>query len=223
MKTLQPTDFPVAEDLPLRPTKTLFIGTSGSTFSLTTGIRDVTAVVPAKDTELTDAALEEVRSKAASQPALMTLARAAWYSFKMEARTGDAASGGVLGSLSTSLLSMGCWTLSFPADSPHSSHEIEMRPVGIGRRAHVFVQESVPYFWDVEEGAEAGGSGRCVCRLFKVITAGEDGQKKRREIARFVARRSRDREGVLLLDGDAADEVVVGLTCVALLNRLDSF
>lgn len=101
--------------------------------------------------------------------------------------------------------------MKFPAGSTHSSHDIPVYPAGTAARADEFVKDSVLYVWDVEEGRKG-------CRLFRAA----DG--KRTEVARFVGASKRARDGVLLIGEDEqVDWVVVGVTCVAVLNRLDSF
>ena len=50
--------------------------------------------------------------------------------------------------ISGPLLSFGRQKLSFPNESSHSSHNIDLRPVGAGSREGIFVQGSVPYFWE---------------------------------------------------------------------------
>lgn len=90
-----------------------------------------------------------------------------------------------------------------------------MRPVGIASREDWFVVDSVPYFWDMS--IESG----TLCKLYKVV------DQKRVEVARCrsTSRRAspRDHEGVLLVDKNQADEVVVVATCIAMLKRIDSF
>ncbi|KAI2636506.1 hypothetical protein GGS26DRAFT_498825 [Hypomontagnella submonticulosa] len=215
MKEPKPIDFPLNEDIQLRPTKTFFIHHEGvSGFSKSTIIHDITAIMPA-DLDINSKGLantihSETKANLEKLPVALKLQRSAWYSSSMDVKDGNDTP---VASLSTSLLSFSHWTLSFPADSPHSTHAIEMRPTGVGTRTDIFVKESVPYFWEMFNGP-AGGR---IDKLFKV----EDG--KRVEVARFVAKHMRDREGALFLDGAMVDEVVAAVTCVAVLNRLDSF
>ncbi|KAB5515529.1 hypothetical protein GE09DRAFT_1159879 [Coniochaeta sp. 2T2.1] len=113
------------------------------------------------------------------------------------------------------LWSLGQWSLTFPPDSSHSSHEIKPRPVGVGARADWFVKDSIPYFWDmVHVGI---GGGRMVYKLFNAV----DG--KRVEVGRFETLKARDKSGILWLDGGEVDEVVACLTVVATVNRVESF
>jgi hypothetical protein len=48
------------------------------------------------------------------------------------------------------ILSMGTTTLTFQNGSEHSSHPIEIKPLGVGRRAERFVKDSVMYTWENE-------------------------------------------------------------------------
>ncbi|KAJ9165551.1 hypothetical protein NKR19_g274 [Coniochaeta hoffmannii] len=113
------------------------------------------------------------------------------------------------------LWSLGQWDITFPPGSTHCTHDIKLRPVGVGARADWFVKDSVPYFWDLVHVGLAGG--QTVYELFK----GVDG--KRVQVARFEALRARDRSGILWVDGDGADEAVVCVTLVATINRVESF
>ena len=86
-----------------------------------------------------------------------------------------------------------------------------MYPAGTASRADEFVKDSVLYIWAVEDGM-------ALCRLWRAV----DGRKT--EVARFVGDNKRARDGLLLVGEDEwVDWVVVGMTCVAVLNRLDSF
>lgn len=84
-----------------------------------------------------------------------------------------------------------------------------MKPVGAGQKEQIFAKDSVPYFWDMEGGKHG--------TLYKVI----DG--KRVKIAEFAARHGYDKDCVLVLDVEQLNEVVTIASCVALLNRMDSF
>jgi hypothetical protein len=97
---------------------------------------------------------------------------------------------------------------SFPQGSPHSGHDIEMKPISIGRRAEGFTKDSTLYFWDKVDN---------IAVLTKVV--GE----KRVEIAKFGAKHGYDKGGALALDTAQLDELVTVITCVALLQQLDSF
>ena len=212
MKESRLSHYPLDEEAPLHHTKLLYL--QGGAFSTTVSVSDVTNALgdigdtanALKSTTLQD----DAKAKAAQQTPILELKKEAWYKRNLAAASH---SGEPVAQVSGPLLELGHWKLAFPPESPHSSHDIDLRPTGMGQRADFFVKDSVLYFWDMPD------AGR-LCQLFKVVG------DKRREIARFVGKRSRlstDKSGVLLLDEEQADEVVVVLTCVAVLNRSDSF
>jgi hypothetical protein len=55
-------------------------------------------------------------------------------------------SGNQIGELRSSVLSLGKSKLHF-ANTQHATHDIEVKPTSLGRRALVFTIESAPYFW----------------------------------------------------------------------------
>jgi hypothetical protein len=111
--------------------------------------------------------------------------------------------------LSASLLRPNEKKFTFPADSPHSSHPLEMRPSGYARSSEYFTIDSVLYFWEVDTSKR--------CCLFKV-----QGDKKLR-VAQYGAKHGYSHEGMLAVDGDHIDVVIAIVTCFALLIRSDSF
>jgi hypothetical protein len=90
-----------------------------------------------------------------------------------------------LASWESPILALGTTTISFPDGSSHSSHPIEVKPLGVGRRAESFVKDSVTYVWEMERFKTELKS------LVKVV--GEE----RKEVARYAQRAGWDREGVL--------------------------
>ncbi|KAH8662618.1 hypothetical protein BX600DRAFT_437990 [Xylariales sp. PMI_506] len=122
----------------------------------------------------------------------------------------ETASKAAVAELKGGVLSLGHWTISFPAGSAHSSHEIAMRPAGIASRADEFVHNSVPFFWEQTRRHQ-------LMQLFKAA----DG--KRVEVARFIGKKPSAKDGVLLLDEDQIDRLIAVITCVAELHRVESF
>jgi hypothetical protein len=116
-----------------------------------------------------------------------------------------------LASWESPILALGTATISFPDGSSHSRHPIEVKPLGVGRRAESFVKDSVTYVWEMERFKTELKS------LVKVV--GEE----RKEVARYAQRAGRDREGMLVIDEGEVDGLVVVLSCVAVLEQRDSF
>lgn len=225
--------YPIDETRPLRPSKCLYLLDQPSTdyrfvdISASTLLSSLARengslnTTGAKPVHLTAKLHTTAKDAAALAPATLHLRPkdATANSFSLRNRThlvvttpdntevAELSSGG--------LWSLGQWSLTFPTDSPHSSHEIKLRPVGIGARADWFVKDSIPYFWDQVHVGLAGG--QTVYKLFKAV----DG--KRIEVARFESLRARDKFGVLWLDVGQVDEVVACVTLVATINRVESF
>lgn len=121
--------------------------------------------------------------------------------------------GSPMAEMSCPLFAFGSWDIKFPVDNPYSNHNINMKPMGPGSRADIFVKGSTPYFWD-RDAMEGGGEG---ARLFKAI----NGMKS--EVGRYVKQNSRKRGCVLSVNEGEIDAVLAVLTCVAGIKTLASF
>lgn len=240
MAALKPSFFPISSATPFYPTKVLCLQDKQFGLKQVTSVIDISATsLSASDgAEPPSVDLLNSAKAAASLPdsSILLTIQSKSYSLHLEARSGGvsaaedtwakkAGAGYLLATLSTSVLALGKWRIGFPADSPHA-HSIEMKPVGCGSRAEMFVQDSVPYFWEMRSAPWGAGSdgkktvafaSSRVCELWKVV------EGKRVLVGRFVGRRARDREGVLVVDESGVDIVVAGVTCAALLKRIDSF
>jgi len=113
--------------------------------------------------------------------------------------------------LKSPILSIGATTLTFPDGSENSSHPIEIKPLGIGHRAESFVKDSVTCTWENERFKIENKT------LARII----DSEKM--EVARYSQKRGRDNEGVLVLDAREVGELVSVLTCVEVLQHINSF
>lgn len=116
----------------------------------------------------------------------------------------------MVATISNSLRSLGHWTLDFPADSPHSSHPLTIRPVKVNSRVDFFVKDSVPYLW----GFFDGGNTKA---LFKGLG---DGVVK---VAEFNAHSTQRVDGTFAIDTAQIDRVVAVAACVACLKRVESW
>jgi hypothetical protein len=101
--------------------------------------------------------------------------------------------------------------VTFPPESAHSSHYLEMQPVGIARRTEYFIRDNIIYFWDNDRQ-----SAKKII-LYKVV-----GDKKVKA-AEYGANHSFSTEGVLMIDEEKVDVVVAFVTCFNMLTRSDSF
>lgn len=203
----KPEDFPLDESKKLNPNNAFFIKTSSGITS-DAAVYDLTDVIERKYDGMSSEYIHEAdvlaQNAAATHPAF-ELTKQKFY--KRKATVTDESHAEVAG-ISAPVLSLDLVKFTFPQGSPHSSHDIEMKPVGMGRRAEGFVKDSVQYFWDKHES---------IAVLTKVI----DG--KRVEIAKFGAKQVFDKCGVLALDTVHLDELVGIITCVTLLQQLDAF
>jgi hypothetical protein len=205
--------FPVDDSKPLRPTKAFYFQ-EGSEFSRHIIITDVTDDLPDLDNIINSVPAADAVKTAKSavifgkKAAFLEISREGSFTTAWTAKS--TSSDTPVAELSSPLLTLGRWTIMFAPGSPHSHHDILLRPAGFMARADEFVKDSIPYFWDIADGRKL-----CVCHV------ANDG--KRVEVARFLGHSSRGHDGLLVVDGEALDEVVAALTCVAVLNRNDSF
>jgi hypothetical protein len=80
----------------------------------------------------------------------------ALYIFKKENILGSKvtikdAEGNTVAEESNPVLSSGKARFTFPKQSLHSSHDVEIKPVGFMNSAESFVKDGVNYFWEIEE------------------------------------------------------------------------
>jgi hypothetical protein len=207
-------DIPIDEAITLRPTRILYI-VPQSGWARDTNVLDLTTQL--HDTYhdgLTPEFITAAKRVATSTPPpapIFTLTRAHWYSSSRLSVT-DAA-GAQVAQWHSPILGYGVTHISFPANSPHCSHALEVKPISIGRRAQSFVNDSATYGW------ETGGrfnSGRM--SLYKASGA------KKIEVARYESDSgSFIAGGLLALETREVDELVAMLTCMAVLNQRDAF
>jgi len=114
-----------------------------------------------------------------------------------------------LASLDLSLLRFGTWTFTFPLDSPHASHAVEMRTTGLMKKDWVLAIDSHPFFWVLE--------GNKMAVLYKVVGG------KREPIGQWAKRHGYEKDCVFVLDSAQVDEVIAITSLCALVNRTDSF
>jgi hypothetical protein len=114
-----------------------------------------------------------------------------------------------IASIGGGIFSLGTRKFTFPENSPHSSHNIEMRPVAINSAEEAFVKDSVLYFWECDSAKKR--------TLTKVVSG------SRIEIGKYETKHERTKEGILVLDSSQLNDVVAVLSCIALLNQVDSF
>jgi hypothetical protein len=98
----------------------------------------------------------------------------------------------------------------FPPDSPHSSHDLEMRKVPrIGCHDEIFVQDSVQYCWKYDARVNRKFT------LFKMYGTEEI------PIAKYKGPRrlGGGRGGTLVVNSKEVDLVVVFLSCTAMLRK----
>lgn len=215
---LKPEDYPVVEAQGLDPDIVYFLHSSNS---LTHHIRvtDISSELPRmqsgsadEDRFITDKFLHAAQDVHQSRKCteMYRVSKKAFYSTSFDLRASSATADSLpLVSITRSLRSLGKQAFHFPEGSLHSTHEISISAVGIGRRSYMFVKDSVPYFWDMDNGKRG-------C-LHKVV----DG--KRRRVGELGLRHSYERDCVLVLDSSALDMIVAVASCVAVMNRLDSF
>lgn len=111
---------------------------------------------------------------------------------------------------SNSVLSLGHWCITFPADSAHCSHKLNLRPVRLNSRVDYFVQDSTPYFLGVFNNGETTA-------LFKAVDLIAV------KVAEFKTKTTRRIDGVLAIDTTHVDYLVALMACVCCLKRVESW
>lgn len=211
MKQLRPSDFKLDAAAPFTPSKTLFIeGKNAITSSFQ--IYDVSDVASASHDELLT-----VVSKLSP---ILEIRQISWRDRTFRAVD---AFGTVIASMSSPILSYGSWDIKFSNDRGSSpvSHDINMRPVGLFGRGDMFVVESQPYFWEVDEQGQSDGSGSRsgeTLAMFKTSS-----ERTRVQCARLRKRHARSLGGMLEIDASMIVTEVAVMTCVATLKRVESF
>jgi len=202
MKNPQPADYPVNQDIRFQPTKVYYHQNNGG-FSVSLAIYDITDKVKVTDPVY----LEDAKSLSSGVNPALEIRQESWHTRNYKA---FGRAGAVVAEASGPLLDLGRWKIKFPAESVHSTHDLELRPTGPGRRQDVFVLESVPYFWDMVDP-------KGVYKLYKVDMG------LRVEVANFTSKSHRDLEGVLIVNDKEVGGVVAIVTSIAVLKRDDSF
>jgi hypothetical protein len=236
MADLKLSSFAIDTTRPLKATKAYFIREEQSGLKPISSLVDISTAILGNGPLSETTSLHEAGKIAAAKPnltTLFTLKQSGLLPTKLEAHPATLtvnAETTPLAIVSLSLLGLGKYQIAFPSGSEHSSHEIDMKPAGVGSHVYPFVKDSVPFFWDIRDAEK--GDGR-VYELWKVVAAiehsaaGEEvqggGGSVRIPVANFAARRPRDREGLLLVDEGHVDVFIAGLTCALLLRRMDSF
>jgi hypothetical protein len=99
-------------------------------------------------------------------------------------------------------------TLTFPLDSPHSSHPITIEPESTWKFREQFVKDSVIYQWKPDNVLTARKF-----TMFKII-----GDQKQ-AVGRYLEEWSIKYGGILVLNSDEIDEVVAVLSIVSILRK----
>jgi len=206
-------DFPVDDSVTIQPSKIYFLNSSNGfatsiqvlelvpetsqvsfNGSITTDFRrQVDTAVKANND---DKSLEAYR-----------LSKKSWLAMGMQMC--DAKSNAPLVDLGSTVWKYGLWAFAFPPGSPHSTHDIEMKPFAVSKRAQLFVKDSVPFVWELDSARHGV--------LYKV------GDRTRRPIGEFGAEHGYSKDCVFVLDERELDAVVGVASVAALLNRADSF
>jgi hypothetical protein len=204
---VDPRQYSVDDSIPFGLTKILYIRrTSG--LSNDAEVNDITAQVSHDTSGVNTKFLDDAKAAAqkTSSTAAFTIERNSWLStthciFDSDSRK--------LCTIVAPLLGFGRKQIAFPEGSSHSSHGLEMQPVGFGKGSEYFAKDSVLHFWKKEST-----KSRVVYRV--------EGKKKIK-IGEYGAKHGYVNEGVLVFDEGQVGVVVALATCFAILTRSDSF
>ncbi|GAW20643.1 hypothetical protein ANO14919_101510 [Xylariales sp. No.14919] len=208
-----PDDFPVNQDVTLRPSRTFYLK-GAIHFKTNAQIFDLTGRLRQPWNDFSHAFLDEtgsVAQKLTEGGGSPTYEISSCGNMMRTIKTMTDGQGNKLCDLNITFISFDCSVVKFPPGSKHSRHHIEMYPVGDKgndeAKHEAFVRHSIPYFWDMTRGR--------VGILYKCLN------QTRVEIAR-VAGFGFDKDAVLVLNGDELDDVVALSTCIILLNGRDA-
>jgi hypothetical protein len=112
------------------------------------------------------------------------------------------------------LSSLGEAVLSFPLDSPHSSHPISLQNKTWGLRSETFIVNSQPYFWEPDSYWHSTNM-----TLYKVTGSGE--AEKKVEIGKYAQKwwGSIWTGGTFVVDEKEIDGIVACLTLIVVLRK----
>lgn len=211
-----PHDSP-ASTLPLdsttfKPTSIYWITPHGMlTKSIT--ILDLTQDMPLPFAGLTDTYKASIKTtlKDHSFTPIITCQRQSWIGLKYHICDGQDKT---LAHWSHPWSSTGEAVLTFPTDSPHSSHPISLKNKTWGLRTEAFTVNSQLFFWEMDSAWHSYSM-----TLFKVFGTGE--QQKKVEVGKYSQKwwGSCATGGALVLDEGVIDGVVAALTLVVVLKK----
>ena len=133
------------DSTPLRPDRVFWV-TPHNYFTKAIKVLDLTPLVQTQYTGMSDAYKNEVKEvvkKSAPEPTYV-LTRENWVGRKYSVTD---SSGGSVADWKHPWTSVGTATLTFPDDSPHCSHPVELKNKCWGRRTETFVVDSATFMW----------------------------------------------------------------------------
>jgi hypothetical protein len=214
-KTLDPKTFPVDATRAFKPTKTYWLRSSSrfstdgyAIFELAT-----TAEFALRDGLLGEEAWTGIEKRAKEEVTKTTTPSfsAAKKGMLSTDWTVKDPTDSTLVTFDAKVSGFGKWEFAFPENSPHSTHPIELLPVGAHKKEKMFVMESVPFFWEMKWADKA-------CVLYKVV------DQKRVVVAEYQSVESGFKKNLMLVADDSEiDPVVVLATAVAMANMVHSF
>lgn len=152
---------------------------------------------------------ERLVSSSPPPPTIFIIARKKWYSNSSIVATDQ--SGAHLAECQSPIMSHGCTQITFPTDSCHCGHVLNVVPRSTSRRTQSFVKDSATYVWE-----SLGRSTPGFLSLYREIGA------TRTQVARYESHSGRFQCGGLLVLDKEVGELVGVLTCIAMLNQRDA-
>jgi hypothetical protein len=176
-------------------------------FTKTITVLDLTGQVKAEyPSEEFEKETKQLATKSPPQPFLNITRTPRWYSKNFVVEKGSEK--GQIAQWKGGMFSTSSNTLTFPPDSPHSSHPITIEAENNWKFREQFVKDSVIYQWKPDNALTARKF-----TMFKII-----GDQKQ-AVGRYLEEWSMKYGGTLALNSDEIDEVVAVLSIVNILRK----
>lgn len=202
-----------------KPTHTLWL-TPHSMLTKSIPILDLTPTLTVPYTSLDSTYKTAVKSalKDHTHTPIYTIQRGNWMGLKWKITTQNASGNEEeVANWKHPWLSVGEAVLSFPEGSPHSSHDITLKPKRWGFRTENFVMDSVLYQWEMDSLLHSHGMS-----LFKILPALSADEKERKvEVAKYSQKwwGAFVTGGVVMVDSREVDVLVAVLSLAVVLKK----
>ena len=189
----------------LKPDRTYYI-VPHSNFTKKIEIFDLTSQV--KEQHDSEALKEEIKTlvKSSHPESCLTISKSNFWGTELAVHEPPA--GATIVEWKGSARAHGPSRFTFPADSSHSTHPIELKPSKFWTKNEQFVQDSITYSWEFDSNFS-----QRKLTLYKCMGV------ERVVVAKYCGMATFKTGGILLLDSEEVDEIIAVITCCAMLRK----